>query len=188
VTAQPGQPPAQLTADQVEAQTATAELYLEEARWLWEQQAERINRFHARSGQLLAFAGVLLALLLQAVAPIQAMQHGARRDWAFGMAIATVTCLALAAAASVASMRTVRGKGVDEVRAQESWLNWRQDHRLSPRGAASTFAQALYGKPGNSPLVSIAAEADDRAKWYTVATLLVLVGLFAIAVLVAILA
>ena len=186
----PGRPqptPPTFTAEQLEAQTATAALYLEEARWLWEQQAGRIDRFHARSGQLLAFAGVLLALMLQAIAPIQALPHGARRGWATTMAIAAALLLSLGAAASVASMRTIRGKGVDELRAQTSWLKWRQDHKLTPRTATATFAQALYGKADDSPLVSIAEEADDRARWYTASTCLVLAGLFAIAALVALL-
>lgn len=184
----PATPATTTSPEEAERRTVTSGLYLDQARWLWDQQAERINRFHARSGQLLAFEGVLLALMLQAVPPIQALPHGGRRDWATGLAITAVASLSLAAVCSVTSMRTIGGKGIDVHEAQASWAHWLSTHSLSPRGASGTFAEALYGEPGDSPLVSIADEADDRARWYTRSTWLVLLGLFAIALLVGILA
>jgi hypothetical protein len=176
-------------ADAIRDEAAGA-VYYEYARWLLDWHWRRADAYERKASQILAFVGLVLALLPTAVDPIHRLASHSTHSFCAALAVTSAVSLGLAALASACSLwrRPVAGPPLDPVQASFR----RHDDGAGPSAATLTnrVSVAMYGTveaPTNSPLVALARDARIRGRWFQAAALSMSVAVLLLSVLLTIL-
>jgi hypothetical protein len=158
---------------------AALEAFLEHARAMATWHEARASAFERKASTLLGFVGVILVLLPTLRAPI-AKAHGCHMRMALvGLAITAAGLLVLAAVATamVLMPRRYEVPGLSQLRRE--WMVYRGEGRahLAPKQVSAMIVdQLVRGSKPKSPIETLYADAEKRAKWMKWAGWLVLAG------------
>jgi hypothetical protein len=162
----------------------------EYGRWLLDWQWRRADAYERKASQLLAFVGVLLALLPASVDPIHHVSDDATRAACSGLAIAAAVLLGLAGCSATVCLARRRVAG-PPLRAVQAAFR-RHDTGEGPSSAilVNRVSRAIYGaveKPDESPIVAMQDDAKMRGRWFQRSAVLTCVAIGLLATLLPIL-
>jgi hypothetical protein len=150
----------------LDGRTKTLEALLANGWEVTKWQRERIDARDRLAVQILAFAGVILALMPNLLEPLRTV-HESRREIVTGLAATTAllliaaSILALVAVAAPSRRRPTQDRLVF---AQALWLKLR-DQEMSTDDALKELLDQLIGVPGyERPFLELAAMADHRER------------------------
>jgi hypothetical protein len=129
-------------------------------------QRERIDARDRLSVQILAFAGVILALMPNLLEPLRTA-HESRREILTGLAAAAALLLIAASGLALGAVATPSRRRPTQDRlvfAQVLWLKMR-DQGMAAEEALTELLDQLIGVPGDErPFLELAATADRRER------------------------
>lgn len=170
----------------------TLSLHLENARWLIDEERNRIDGFHQRASYFLGFTGVILAILPVIIDPITSTRNSGLRNAAWALAMTTVILLVGAVFFAVKTMavRSVLEVPISDL--QSRWISWSSALPNAPDRAQvlSDYVNSLFGRepiPTESALLSLRSESEDRARFLRQSVWLSLGGFVALGSLIIVL-
>ncbi|REF00369.1 hypothetical protein [Thermomonospora umbrina] len=156
-------------------QEQEVEVFLEEARRLLDHHWRRADAFERKAVGVLAYVGVVIALL-PPIVPVVLELKGPSRALGIWLGAATVVLLAASAATTLGALQARRGRGVSIDQVRRAWLE--TCTRLTrPRSASDAYhatqtrrdlvEMLLHGTTADvSPVQSMSDDADRRGSWF----------------------
>lgn len=162
--------------------------FLENARWMVDESRTRIDGLHQRASYIMAFTGVILAILPTVIDPVTNTKGWFLRDICWALLIGVVTLLAASAFYSARVMFVHPVMEVPAKELQSQFVNWTNKVDKKPETAqiVANYANAIFGSgtvEKDSPLLSLIADAHKRALLLRSSMWLALAGLAALALM-----